>query len=328
MRSRLPSVAICTRDRPEQLARALSSLDELGSEIGEIIVVDNASSTRRAREIVAASSLHARYVAEAREGLDFARNRAVAETEGDIVAFLDDDAVADRDWLEALVDAFARDPRLALCFGRVDALSMRTPGARLFEANGGFGRGGVPIDLPDSARRMLGLMPLPVAASIVTVGSGCSMAVRRTALTEIGGFDTALDLGPALAGGGDLDVIWRFLVAGFHVRYEPKSTARHEHRADVDAVVRQIIEHNRSLIAVLVKMAASTTGRARFGALAFLGFRLLKPGIRILRSMFGQDPLTLGALVGLWCACWRGLGAYRAAQKIAGERALGAPATE
>lgn len=261
-----------------------------------------------------------RYAEEPKEGLDFARNRAVEETDGQIIVFLDDDAVASRNWLRPLMDAFERNSQLALCFGRVEALTDVTPGAQLFEKNGGFGRGTKPIDLPDGTRRHFGVFVLSIASSIVTVGSGCSMAVRRTALAEIGGFDAALDLGHELPGGGDLDVIWRFLEAGFQVRYEPASLAKHEHRADEASAVRQIIEHNRSLIATLMKMIMCARGSSRIGAMAFLGWRLLKPGIRILYRLSGRDPLPINALVRLWWACWRGLIAYPAAQRLSTKR--------
>lgn len=314
------TVAICTRDRERQLARALRSLGPVMKEGHEVIIVDNASVSGRTRELVENVFPQARYVREPREGLDFARNRAVQETETEIIAFLDDDAVAEHNWLAALVDAFRCDHLLALCFGRVEALNEDTSGARLFEANGGFGRGDQPIELPGDKPVIFGIIPVPLIANIVKVGSGCSMAVRRSALATIGGFDNALDLGNSLAGGGDLDIIWRFLYTDFHVRYEPASRARHEHRADPVAATRQIIEHNRSLIATLTKALRHLPSRNKPAVLVFLAWRLLKPSIRIMTRIAGRDPLAVRTLLLLWWGCWRGLVAYPAAQGISRSR--------
>jgi GT2 family glycosyltransferase len=265
-----------------------------------------------------------RYVEEPREGLDFARKRAVADSSGDVVAFLDDDAVADPCWLAPLVAAFEADTELALCFGRVEALSQDTPGAMLFEANGGFGRGLAPIDLPTGAKRLFDKVRAPLAASIVSIGSGCSMAIRRVALIRIGGFDTALDLGRALPGGGDLDVVWRFLESGYRVRYEPKSLALHEHRVDAKSAIHQIAEHNRGLIATLTKIVFRSRGEMRAGGLLFLLWRLVKPGWRIVRRLVRRDPLPVAALLRIWWSCWRGLFAYRIAKQhaLSRERAV------
>ena len=131
----LPSVtaAVCTKDRPERLARCLHSLLALRSTpwgsrlVFEILVVDNAPSDNRARQAVAALP-GVRYVREPRvnapsdertreivartperalrvravAGLDFARNCALREATGDFVAFFDDDVTVDRGWLERL----------------------------------------------------------------------------------------------------------------------------------------------------------------------------------------------------------------------------------
>src|SRR5688572_29264099 len=66
------SVVICTRDRPEELARCLASLPQQTYPPREIIVVDNASRDLRTREVV--RNAHAVYVREDRPGLDIARN--------------------------------------------------------------------------------------------------------------------------------------------------------------------------------------------------------------------------------------------------------------
>jgi GT2 family glycosyltransferase len=315
------TACVCTRDRSELLARALRSLLAQTRPADDILVVDNAPRTDAAERLVREEFPTARYVREPVAGLDVARNRALADSTRQVVAFLDDDAVAAPDWLAHTERVFLESERIAVCTGRVDALSLDEAGQRLFEENGGFARGDVRVHLPaDARRRALHGVRAPLIAWSISVGSGCSMAVRRDAALALGGFDDALDMGPPLAGGGDLDMLWRALESGYEVVYEPAVKARHEHRHERAEAIAQIVEHNRSLIAVLTKALARARGTHRLEVLAFLGWRLAKPGARLALRAAGRDPLPAPALLRLWWGCWRGLGAYGAATRTARAR--------
>ena len=73
------SVVVCTRNRPDQLRLCLESLLALATEPREIVVVDNAPSDDRTREVCAA--LPVRYVLEPLPGQSRARNRGILETQ-------------------------------------------------------------------------------------------------------------------------------------------------------------------------------------------------------------------------------------------------------
>ena len=227
--------AICTRDRTDRLRRALRSLMGQTREPAEILVVDNAPGGPATRSLVRDEFPGVRYVMEPVPGLDFARNRALRETSREIVAFMDDDVVAGPGWAGAILDVFRESERIAICTGKVEALSLETEGQRLFEANGGFARGEERIRLPADRKRRLHGVPVPLIAWSIGVGSGCSLAVRRRTILDLGGFDEALDLGHPLPGGGDLDILWRVLDAGYEIVYDPAVQARHEHRREVEA---------------------------------------------------------------------------------------------
>lgn len=311
------AVAVCTRDRPVQLARALRSLQAQEGRPATVLVVDNAPTSSDAEHLVRRDFPRVRYVREDTQGLDFARNRALREATEQVVAFLDDDAVADAAWVECIGTVFDESESIALCTGKVDPLFMETAGQRLFEANGGFARGNRRIVLPPAGNRRLHGVPAPLIAWSISVGSGCSLAVRRKTALALGGFDVALDLGDALPGGGDLDIIWRTARAGHMVVYDPRVQARHEHRSAVHDTVAQILGHNQSLIVLLDKAVRSTRGRERASVLAFLAWRLLKPFVRLGRKAVGRDPLPISALMRLPVACWRGLGMYPRMREVA-----------
>jgi glycosyltransferase involved in cell wall biosynthesis len=321
MSSRLSmSVAVCTRNRPRQLTRALESLLAQSAPPSEIIVVDNAPSDNATASLVADRFSGVRYIREPVPGLDFARNRALKAATGDIVAFLDDDAVADQNWSRTLTQVFVSAPEVAVCTGRVEPLLLATPGQLLFELNGGFSRGDRKIRLPDDATDRLHGLPAPLIAWAISVGCGCSYAVRRTVALELGGFDEALDLGPPLAGGGDHDLLWRALAGGWKVEYEPEAVAWHEHRREIEAAYDQIIGHQRAMLAFLSKHLSRATPGTVLPLLAYLSWRLLKPGVRLVRRGLGRDPLPLSVLLRMWGNCFVGVGVYPLARRIAQTR--------
>ncbi len=314
------SAVICTRNRPDQLRRALRSLRTQSVAPSEILVIDNAPFDECLRELVAHEFPGVRYVREPIPGLDFARNRALRAANAEIVAFLDDDAVADREWVRVITGVFDESSGVGACTGRVAPLSLDTEGQRLFEANGGFARGGERVRLPADARRQLHGWPAPLIAWAVSVGSGCSLAIRRAEALALGGFDEALDLGTALPGGGDHDMLWRMLAGGREVVYEPTALAQHEHRRELAEVFDQIVGHQRALIALLTKTALQARGARRFPVIGFLVWRLLKPGVRLLRRAARRDPLPAAVLWRMWAHCWQGLFSYAPSRRLAQRR--------
>lgn len=313
------TAAVCTRSRPALLRRALDSIALQSPAPDEVLVVDNGSPDHETRDLVRERFPGVRYVVEPVPGLDFARNRALAEARGEIVAFLDDDAVAAPGWAEALRRAFA-DPSVALCTGRIEPLSLVTEGQRLFEANGGFSRGITRVRLPDDAGRPLHGRTAPLIAWAMSVGCGCSYAVRRDVARALGGFDEALDLGAELPGGGDHDLLWRLLQSGARVVYEPEALAWHEHRREVEAAHDQIVGHQRAVLAFLSKHLVQPGAAGRAELAAYLAWRLLKPGVRLVRRGLGRDPLPAGVLLRMWWHCWAGVAAYPRACRLARTR--------
>ncbi len=313
------TIAVCTHDRPETLRRALASARAQEPSPDETLVVDNAPTDDATREMLESEFPEVRRETEPVLGLDFARNAALREAKGDVVAFVDDDVVLEADAVDVLRRVFA-DDRVAACTGRVTALCLDTDGQRLFEANGGFDRGEERVTLPDDEHRPLHGRRAPRIAWALSIGSGSCLAVRREAARAVGGFDEALDLGAALPGGGDHDMMWRLLRAGHRVVYEPELRARHEHRKGRDDALRQIIGHQRGLIAMLVKSMREAGGADRRALVAFLAWRLLKPGVRIARRLIGRDVLPVGALLRMWGACLGGLSAYDRARRLAARR--------
>jgi glycosyltransferase involved in cell wall biosynthesis len=117
------SFCICTYNRAESLKRTLSSLVSqkgIASESIEVLVVDNNCTDDTPKVLEAFSkSLPVRRLAESRQGLAHARNRAAVEFRGDVLLFTDDDVRLGQGWLAAYQDAIHRFPTAEYFGGRI-----------------------------------------------------------------------------------------------------------------------------------------------------------------------------------------------------------------
>jgi GT2 family glycosyltransferase len=224
------TIAICTKDRPDELAGLLMSLQTSiavalrRNAALEIVVIDNAPSDDRSRQM-ALSFPGTRYTLEPKPGLNFARNRAVLEANGDWVVFMDDDVSADAGWLDGLLDAAVAYADAGCITGLVLPLELETDAQILFEKGGGFRKGFQrAVYRPFSEGKPF----YPCFPGLF--GTGANMAVRRNVVRELGGFDDALDTGAPLPGGGDLDMFYRTIRAGYTLVYEPSALVFHRHR--------------------------------------------------------------------------------------------------
>ncbi|HUF30207.1 MAG TPA: glycosyltransferase [Gemmatimonadaceae bacterium] len=232
------SVVICTRDRPNSLARCLDSIAQIDYPEFEVVIVDNAPSTDAARRL--ASSHDFRYVEEPIPGLDWARNRGIATATHEIIAFTDDDVRVDRLWLQGIARAFTGDA-IGLVTGFVAPGSLDTEAEQQFELfYGGMSKGFAPHTLHPATAEPWRLI------STQHLGVGANMAIRRTALAQIDGFDTALDVGTPSHGGGDLDLFHRVLLAGWSAHYEPSAIVWHFHRTTRAGLRRQMYDNGRA----------------------------------------------------------------------------------
>lgn len=238
------SVLICTRDRPDPLKETLDSLAKLDYRNSEVLVIDNHPSDDRTKDLVAQYPF--RYVLEQCPGLDWARNRGIAESRGEVVAFIDDDATADPLWLKGIAGGFEEQDVMCVT-GLVLPAALDTKAQELFElAYGGFGKGFRRF----SIRPPLAWKYQPYSLSI---GTGCNMAFRKSVFEKTGGFDVAFDVGTVTGGGGDLDMFHRLIKAGLTILYRPEALVFHRHRESDEGFRKQLLGYGISFPALLVK---------------------------------------------------------------------------
>jgi glycosyltransferase involved in cell wall biosynthesis len=295
---RLPpiSVVVCTRDRPDLLARCLESIRKVDYTDYEVVVVDNASKSNDTREVAERAGV--RCVREERPGLDSARNRGIASTRHAIIVFTDDDVEVDPLWLRRIAAGF-EDPTVQCVSGFVMPARMDTEAELLFElCYDGMGKGTRPRRW-DPAR-----MKRRELIGAHHVGIGANMAFRRTLLDSLGGFDPALDVGTASHGGGDLDILHRALMQGAVVRYESSAIVRHYHRRDMQALKRQHYDNGRAfgvyLLTILRRGDIPRHVTLWYSMRIWLAWYVG----RLIKRMLKRDTLPAPLLISeLWGAC-------------------------
>ncbi|SFS00743.1 Glycosyltransferase, GT2 family [Microbacterium sp. cf046] len=238
------TVVICayTLDRWDQLAMAIDSVRAQRPLHETILVVDhNEDLFERSRdrwpEVIVVENAGPR-------GLSAGRNTALEIATGSVVAFLDDDAVADPGWLETLVAPFS------------DAAVVAVGGSAV-----PIWPDSAPAVIPDELLWIVGCsyLGLPEAPGPIRNVMGCSMAFRRAPLMSVGGFnpDTGR-VGRLPIGCEETEVCIQLRQADPSrvVHYAP--SARVRHHVSADRVRMRYVLH-RSWCEGLSKAAISRT---------------------------------------------------------------------
>ncbi len=238
------TVAVCTRDRTEHLKLCLEALMQLDYPALDVLIVDNAPQTDATKRLVEQYP-SVRYVCEPRPGLDWARNRAILEAHGDLIAFTDDDVIVDAGWVKALARVFVENSEVMCVTGLTVPFEIETEAQYLFELYGGFSRGyerkwfHIDRDNGEEAGFSYG--------GAGRYGAGANMAFRRSIFDQIGLFDPALDVGTVTNGGGDLEIFFRVLKEGYTLVYEPSMLVRHRHRREYAPTHKQLLNNGIGL---------------------------------------------------------------------------------
>ncbi|MEM9448786.1 MAG: glycosyltransferase [Cyanobacteria bacterium P01_E01_bin.6] len=214
------SAIICTHNRDHYLGAAIDSL--LGQRFAhefEVIVVDNAS-TDRTREVVQARQPHRQlqYVYESVTGLSVARNTGARKAQGQILAYLDDDAIASEGWLQSLWNQYQQCADTAIAGGRISLIwpdGVQPPRWISSELSGSLGF----YDLGDEIVFIDNPGQTP---------RGLNYSMRRSFWEEMGGFDSQLGrVGKRLLSNEELQMTERALEAGWRVAYLPDALVAH-----------------------------------------------------------------------------------------------------
>jgi glycosyltransferase involved in cell wall biosynthesis len=278
------TIAVCTRDRPEDLKRCLDALLRLPEDGQELLVVDNCPSSEATRHLVERYTPQVRYVREDRPGASAARNRALRESKHEIVAFSDDDAAPDVGWLRALLRNF-HDPLVVCVTGLTMPLELETEAQEWFERHCPFGRG---FD-----RRVFDATednPMHVSPA----GTSANMALRKTIIADcIGLYDEALGPGTPTRTGEDFEMFSRILRFGYRIVYEPSAVSWHRHRRTWEELCNALYGHGTGVYGFLVRSLSDGELSAPLLAWGWFRYEQLPALARSLLGRPGSKPLDL-----------------------------------
>ncbi|MBC7871507.1 MAG: glycosyltransferase [Chitinophagaceae bacterium] len=248
----MASIIVCTHDRPDQISLCLDSLLRLDYPGGfEIIVVDNAPSSEATKYLITHDYFDdVHYLREDRPGISHARNRGLEVAVGEIVAFTDDDAIVEPNWLTELLRGFKSGENVACVTGLTLPSELETPAQIWFQQERGGKRGFKPalFDLKKHRPRD----PLyPFRAPIF--GAGMNMAFKTSVLRQLGGFDTALGIGTATHSGEDMAAYFEVILRGYQLAYEPGAMVYHNHRDTYSELRDQIYGNGVGCAAYLTR---------------------------------------------------------------------------
>lgn len=216
------SVVISTYNRSAMLLQTLQSLVEqnVSRYDWECVVVNNNSTddtVERFEEFVTAhAGFNLRMVNEPSQGLSYARNRGIRETEGEYIVILDDDERISPDFIEAYIELFDTTPDAVAAGGPIVAEYASQKPAWMS---------------PYTERPIANTMYFGDEVKLFPKGripGGGNMAIRRSAIRRYGVFDTSLGyVGESLVGGEESDLFERLEIAGAKYYYVPKAVMYH-----------------------------------------------------------------------------------------------------
>lgn len=213
------TIVVCTHNGEKTINTCLESLNQLEYPLGKlnIIIIDNASDDNTKKIIhnfINKAIIPTQYYYESRLGLSNARNRGILEATGEIIAYIDDDAVATRLWIKRLVKTY-RYPQVGCTGGKV------IPTTKIIPSN----------KFPIHALNYLGIFDLgdkeaTCLSDIYPIG--CNISYRKNIFEQIGYFDITLGrIGQSLLSSEEIDLCQRLQRVGYTIIYEPRAIVYH-----------------------------------------------------------------------------------------------------
>jgi len=218
------SIVIPTYNRARLLRETLASLRGLaippGSEL-EIVIIENNctdATPQVVEEFSKESTVPVRRVIETRQGLGFARNRAIEEAKYEHLIYFDDDVEVNSKWLFGYLEAlqlFDADCVVGPVFPKLEGALPPYVTPRI-------------IASLSSVYSQKGPSMILLPATIAHEVPGCNFAVQKAVAREVQGFDSTLGRrGHCLLAGEDFEFGQRLVRAGKRVVYHPECSIRH-----------------------------------------------------------------------------------------------------
>jgi cellulose synthase/poly-beta-1,6-N-acetylglucosamine synthase-like glycosyltransferase len=217
------SVIVCTFNGSKTIGDALEALSKLDYPNYEVLIINDGSNDKT--ECIAkeyASKFGFKLITTENRGLSNARNTGLRSAAGEIVAYLDDDALPDAQWLRYLALSFLNTNHVG--FG----------GPNIAPEGDGLIADCV-ANAPGNPSHVL------ISDQEAEHIPGCNMAFRRDALLDIGGFDHQFKIA-----GDDVDLCWRLKKKGWTLGFSPAAVVWHHRRKSIRSFWKQQLNYGRA----------------------------------------------------------------------------------
>jgi O-antigen biosynthesis protein len=206
------SVVVCTYNGAATIHDCLQGILQLDYSNYEVIVV-NDGSIDNVECII--KSYPVRLITTPNQGLSAARNTGLRHAQGEIIAYIDDDAFPDPQWLKYLVLAYESSTHAGIGGPNLPPADEGPIANCIANAPGG------PVHV---------LLTDEIAEHI----PGCNMSFKKEVLEEVGGFDPVFR-----TAGDDVDLCWRIQKAGYTIGFHPAALVWHRRRNSLKAYWKQ-----------------------------------------------------------------------------------------
>ncbi len=213
------SVVVCSCSGAQTIRDTFEALERLDYPDYEIILVDDGSKDATAD---IAAEFDVRIIKTPNRGLSNARNTGWQAADGEIVAYIDDDAYPDPHWLRYLAASFRANDYVGVGGPNLAPSGDGPIADCVANAPGG------PIHV---------LLTDRVAEHI----PGCNMAFYRSALEEVGGFDPRFR-----TAGDDVDLCWRLQALGGTLGFHHAAIVWHHRRSSIRRYWRQQLGYGKA----------------------------------------------------------------------------------
>ena len=295
------TIVICTFNRSTYLGNALRSLNNQTApkDSFEVVVVDNASTDSTEVDcnqlIPQLQNVNIRFVQEWKPGASIARNTGATLASSPLLCFMDDDAVAYPNFVEAILTFFTTHPNAVGMGGRI-----------------------IPLFIPEKPSWMSTYVSSLVgnfnySTSIVEFSQGqfpfeSNMTVRTDLFREVGGFSEQLPgvIGSVRIGGEGKDLCMRLTAKGGKIYFDPNAIV--DHVVETSKLTRAYLRNVAEGVGRGERIRTRNKGKLPFIMKVLQHFVKLGPaGIRALYYMLVGKPLQCMPLIRMRLDVIRGL---------------------
>lgn len=224
------SLIIVSKDRPEQLIKCLRSLKKSSFKNFELIIVDQSKGEEQNDSFkqILKNFNHPKFIHSKQTGKSRGLNQAIDISSAPILAFTDDDCLADKKWLQTIFESFKKDKKITGLFGRTIPYQAKKHNHLICPST--FNQ--KELRLIDSPRKHW-----------EEIGFGNNMAFRKNFFTKFGKFKEWLGPGSIGSNAEDAEIAQKALINKQIILFNPDAVVSHNKWLNKEQDKKQMLSY-------------------------------------------------------------------------------------